>query len=113
MNIDLETCILAFLIGFALYLLVNRVFIEGFEETYNTETGEGINPECSNISYLDECGKGVEEGIQCRNTKALGPAGKGNGVPACSINTKARCEKSPGFVWCGSDWGKSSSQSPG
>ena len=33
MNIDLETCILAFLIGFALYLLVNRVFIEGLEQS--------------------------------------------------------------------------------
>ena len=30
MDIDLETCFLAFLIGFALYFLVNRVFkVEG------------------------------------------------------------------------------------
>ena len=43
MDIDLETCILAFLIGFALHLLVNKVFIVE-EGVYNPKTGGGINP---------------------------------------------------------------------
>ena len=110
MDIDLETCILAFLIGFALYLLVNRVFTEGFEEIYNHETGEGINPECLDISVSGNCDPN-EKLISCMDTK-LGEAGQKRGVPSCGIN-RARCKFLPNHVWCGNDWGKNPGQPPG
>jgi len=106
MDLNLETCGRGILIGVAIYLLVIRVFnIEGL---YNKSTGDGINPVCSEIAYLNECSLGSE--IRCRNMRSIGPAGPGKGVPACNIN-KDQCDddRNTDLVWCGNDWG----QSPG
>jgi hypothetical protein len=109
MDLDLETCFLAFLIGFALYLLVNRVFIEGYEETYNPKTGEGINPECLHISVSGKCDPN-EKLISCMKT-TLGKDGqKRGGVPSCGVD-RDDC-KGPTQIWCGNDWGKKPGQSP-
>ena len=108
MDIDLERCILGFLFGVALYFLVNRVFIEGLEEPYNPETGEGINPECLDISVSGKCDPN-EKLISCMNTK-LGKAGQKRGVPSCGVDRDG-C-KGPTQIWCGNDWGKTPGQSP-
>tara|TARA_B100000683_G_scaffold7746_1_gene8506 strand:- start:405 stop:1652 length:1248 start_codon:yes stop_codon:yes gene_type:complete len=84
------------------------VFIEGLEEPYNPETGEGINPECLDISVSGKCDPN-EKLISCMNTK-LGKAGQKRGVPSCGVDRDG-C-KGPTQIWCGNDWGKTPGQSP-
>jgi hypothetical protein len=54
MDIDLETCFLAFLIGFALYLLVNRVFmVEGLD--FNVEDQATCQAACDTMNQNLRC----------------------------------------------------------
>ena len=82
MNIDLETCILTFFIGFVIYLLVNRVFmVEGV-----TDKKDGVS--CINPPPNTCFPK--EKKTQCLDTKP--------GVWSCGVD-RDRC-KGPTQVWC-------------
>ena len=82
MNIDLETCFFRILIGFALYLLVNRVFmVEGVTDNDRIMTLK----ECKNIS--NTCGdrnlcldKGVKPNPVCAAISSKDEC-LGNGMP--------------------------------
>jgi len=84
MNIDLETCILAFLIGVALYFLVNRVFMvegasnkikdtKGCQEACNTVlSGQGLTCEWVNDCPNIDTGLGCNIGGIHENCRACG-----------------------------------------
>ena len=86
MNIDCETCILAFLIGFALYLLVNRVFMVEGMDSNEIEDTRGCQAACDNMKqgltceWVENC-KDVDGGIGCNigkiheNCRACGGVG--------------------------------------
>lgn len=81
MNIDLETCFLSFLIGFALYLLVNRVFkVEGVTSPSPPWSCDNRPPTSGNCPDS-----------QCLNTVT--------GVWACPGEKEANCD-SPVLTWC-------------
>lgn len=81
MDIDLETCLVGFLIGFALYLLVNRVFkVEGVTSPSPPWSCDNRPPAPGNCPDS-----------QCLNTDV--------GVWACDITNEAECNTSP-LTWC-------------
>jgi hypothetical protein len=107
MDFNLETCVVAFLIGVALYLLVNRVFmIEGNTNISPCNTG-ACAVEGQNCYYEQECdplleayngGKGCNADGKNQNCRFCEfgeynaiKCGEVEGINVCTPNSEGRC----------------------
>ena len=106
MDLDFKTCVVAFLIGFALYLLVNRVFmVEGMKDSGEPENSSDCNRLCE-VKRV-----GLRPGQQCVYDKNCEDGGIGCNIGGINLCRLCDNDESTDYNLCAS-YPPSSTPSP-